>query len=78
MKKVDFRMNLLTLSPAETAKFVSLEHLTHLDIRDNCIRELDIRMLRTLEYLNVERNEMSILQLNGMALKNIFAAYNGM
>jgi hypothetical protein len=34
-KKVDLRMNQLTLPPSETVKFVALEHLTHLDIRDN-------------------------------------------
>jgi PH domain/leucine-rich repeat-containing protein phosphatase len=41
------------------------------------VPELDIRPLRTLEYLNVERNGMTSLQLNGIALKNLFAAYNG-
>lgn len=77
VKKADFRMNQLTLPPSETAKFSTLEHMTHLDIRDNCVKDLDIRMLRTLEYLNVERNDMTILQVNGMALKNLFAANNG-
>ena len=76
VKKVDFRMNKLTLTSVETLKLTALEHLSHLDIRDNNIPELDIRPLRTLEYLNVERNGMTSLQLNGMALKNLFAGYN--
>ena len=58
-------------------KFTALEHLTHLDIRDNDITELDIRAIRTIEYLNVERNSMVSLQVNGMQLKNLFAAQNG-
>ena len=41
-KKVDLRMNLLTLPPSETVKFVALEHLTHLDIRDNKVRFLQL------------------------------------
>ena len=71
-------MNQLILTPSETVKFSILEHMTHLDIRDNIVKELDIRSLKSLEYLNVERNEMTILQVNGMALKNLFAAHNGM
>ena len=35
IKKVDLRMNKLQLLPTETAKFHSLEHVTHIDIRDN-------------------------------------------
>lgn len=35
IKKVDLRMNKLQLLPTETAKFRSLEHVTHIDIRDN-------------------------------------------
>ncbi len=75
-KKVDFRMNQLTLPPSETMKFTVLEHLTHLDIRDNQVVDLDVRALKTLEYLNCERNNMHTLQVNGTALKNLFAAHN--
>ena len=75
-KKVDFRLNQLTLPPTETTKFTALEHLTHLDIRDNFVSELDIRAIKTLEYLNCERNGMHTLQLNGMALKNLFVGHN--
>ena len=75
-KKLDLRMNGLTLAPGDTVKFSALEHLTHLDIRDNCVHDLDIRAVKTLEYVNVERNEMTSLQLNGAQLKNVFAANN--
>ena len=76
-KKIDFRMNNLFLSPEETLHFSILEHLTHLDVRDNYIAELDIRCIKTLEYLNCERNAITSLQINGLALKNLFAANNG-
>ena len=76
VKKVDLRMNNLTLSTNDTMKFSVLEHLTHLDIRDNEVTELDIRALKTLEYLNCERNDMISLQVSGIALKNLFAAHN--
>ncbi|ELT96188.1 hypothetical protein CAPTEDRAFT_42875, partial [Capitella teleta] len=76
VKKVDLRMNQLTLNATETMKLTILEHLTHLDLRDNQVTDLDIRSLRTLEYLNVERNDMVSLQANGMALKNLFASHN--
>lgn len=76
IKKVDFRMNLLSLLPSETTKFSFLEILTHLDVRDNQIPDLDIRSLKGLEYLNCERNEMHTLQINGMSLKNVLASHN--
>ncbi|XP_013390226.1 uncharacterized protein LOC106158698 [Lingula anatina] len=76
VKKVDLRMNRLTLPPSETTKFHLLEQLTHLDIRDNKVADLDIRSVRTLEYLNCERNKMTTLQVNGASLKNLFAAHN--
>ena len=76
VKKVDLRMNRLTLPPSQTSRFSALEHLTHLDLRDNCVRDLDVRCVKTLEYANVERNEMTSLQLNGAQLKNVFASHN--
>jgi PH domain/leucine-rich repeat-containing protein phosphatase len=76
VKKVDLRMNQLTLNATETMKLTVLEHLTHLDIRDNQVTDLDLRSLRTLEYLNVERNDMVSLQANGMSMKTLFASHN--
>lgn len=76
VKKIDLRMNQLTLPTTETMKFTILEHLTHLDIRDNLVSELDVRALKMLEYLNCERNGMTTLQLNGSVLKNLFASSN--
>ncbi|XP_060073754.1 PH domain leucine-rich repeat-containing protein phosphatase 2-like [Ylistrum balloti] len=76
VKKIDLRMNCLTLLPSETAKFHMLENVTHLDVRDNHIPDLDVRSLKALEYLNCERNAMHTLQINGMSLKNLFASKN--
>ncbi|XP_041375510.1 PH domain leucine-rich repeat-containing protein phosphatase 2-like [Gigantopelta aegis] len=76
IKKIDLRMNKLELLPTETAKFHSLDHVTHLDIRDNHIVDLDIRAIRCLEYLNCERSGLRSLQINGSALKNVFASHN--
>lgn len=77
IKKIDLRMNSLSLLPSETAKFHFLELVTHLDVRDNQIKDLDVRSLRSLEYLNCERNAMQSLQVNGSSLKNLYAADNG-
>ena len=76
-KKVDLRLNQLTLPPSETVKFTIMEHLTHLDIRDNRVTDLDVRCLKTLEYLNCQRNGMFSLQINGNSLKTLFASNNG-
>ena len=74
--QVDFRMNQLLLTPEETSKFTLLEHLTHLDIRDNKVGDIDLKALKTLEYLNCGRNEISSIQINGLSLKNFFAPHN--
>ncbi|XP_052816622.1 PH domain leucine-rich repeat-containing protein phosphatase 2-like isoform X2 [Mya arenaria] len=76
IKKIDFRMNRLTLTPSEMAKFHLLELVTHLDVRDNAITELDVRPLRNLEYLNCERNNIHNLQVSGCAIKTVFAMKN--
>jgi PH domain/leucine-rich repeat-containing protein phosphatase len=77
VKKLDLRLNLLTLLPSETARLALVERLTHLDIRDNCIsEELDLRCLAQLSYLNCERNNIMSLQLTGSALKTLLAAQN--
>lgn len=77
IKKIDLRMNSLSLLPSETAKFHFLELVTHLDVRDNQIKDLDVRSLKSLEYLNCERNGMQSLQVNGSSLKNLYATDNG-
>jgi len=69
-------MNRLVLSADETMYFSTFERLTHVDVRDNRVSELDVSAVRTLEYLNCERNAMSSLHVNGTALKNLFAACN--
>lgn len=70
-------MNNLSLRASETVHMSVMEQLTHLDLRMNNIKELDLKCLKCLEYLNVERNDLHTLQLNGSNLKTVFAAYNG-
>jgi len=77
IKKIDFRMNKLTLTPSEMAKFHLLDLVTHLDLRDNAITDLDVRPLRNLEYLNCERNKVQSLQISGGAIKTVLAMKNG-
>jgi len=75
-KRLDLRLNELTLPSVDTLKFAVLEHLTHLDVRDNRIGELDLHVLRSLEYLNCERNSVVSLHLNGTSLRILAAANN--
>ena len=75
-KRLDLRLNELMLPTIDTLKFAVLEHLTHLDVRDNRISELDLHVLRTLEYLNCERNSVVSLHLNGTSLRILAAAGN--
>lgn len=76
IKKIDFRLNRLVLLPSEMAKFQTLEHVTHLDLRDNNIVDLDIRPMTSLEYFSCERNGLTSMQISGVSLKNLFAARN--
>ena len=75
-KRLDLRLNELTLPTTDTLKFGVLERLTYLDVRDNHISELDLHVLRSLEYLNCERNSMVSLRLNGTSLRVLAAARN--
>ena len=77
IKKIDFRMNMLVVSASEVVKFHLLELVTHLDVRDNKVSDLDVRALRALEYLNCGRNCLHTLQVNGAAIKTLVAAQNG-
>jgi len=76
VKKLDLRMNRLVFSADETVNFSVFDRLTHVDVRDNRVSELDMSVVRTLEYLNCERNAMASLHINGTALKNLFVACN--
>lgn len=76
IRKIDLRMNKLVLTPSEMAKFHLLELVTHLDVRDNIIADLDVRSLKQLEYLNCERNKIRSLQVSGGAIKTLYARQN--
>jgi len=75
-KYLDLRLNELTLPMTDTLKFAVLDRLTYLDVRDNRISELDLRVLRSLECLNCERNSMVSLHLSGTSLRSLAAANN--
>jgi PH domain/leucine-rich repeat-containing protein phosphatase len=75
-RRLDLRLNSLTLPTTDTLKFTVLDRLTHLNVSDNRIAELDLHSLRSLEYLNCERNSMVGLHLNGAALRMLIAADN--
>lgn len=78
IKKIDLRLNQLQLMPTEMAKFQSIEHVTHMDIRENQVTDLDVRAIRYLEYLNCQHNNMRSLQINGTSLRNLYAAHNNL
>lgn len=75
-KVMDLRLNRLQLHASETFKFHVLEQLTHLDIRDNYVTDLNLRCVKGLQSLHCERNRMSNLQLCGNCLKEVFASNN--
>ena len=76
LKRIDLRFNDLGLKADEALHLVSFEQLTHLDLRDNRIVELDLRFLQSLEFLSCERNQLQRLQLSGAALRTLLAAHN--
>jgi PH domain/leucine-rich repeat-containing protein phosphatase len=75
-RRLDLRLNSLTLPTTDTLKFTVLDRLTHMNVSDNRIAELDLHSLRSLEYLNCERNSMASLHLNGAALRTLLASDN--
>lgn len=70
-------MNNLTLPASETVHMSVMEQLTHIDLRMNNIKELDLKCIKSLEYINVEHNQLHTLQLTGNQLKTVFASHNG-
>lgn len=76
VRKLDLRLNKLVLPPSEQGKLSNLELVTHLDLRDNNITDLDVRCLKKVEYLNCCRNRLKTLQVSGVSLKTLLASHN--
>uniref|UniRef100_A0A8C3A6H3 PH domain and leucine rich repeat protein phosphatase 1 n=1 Tax=Cyclopterus lumpus TaxID=8103 RepID=A0A8C3A6H3_CYCLU len=53
-----------------------LVHIVQLDLRDTGLQELDVQCLCRLELLRCDRNSLSLLRVNGHALKSLHAAHN--
>lgn len=50
--------------------------MTHLDVRDNQLAELDLSTLGSLEQLHCERNRLQELTLSGFSLRALYASHN--
>ncbi|KAL6108454.1 phlpp1 [Pungitius sinensis] len=73
-RHIDLRLNWLqkvTVGDAE-----QLVHIVQMDLRDTGLQELDVTALRRLELLRCDRNTLSLLRVNGHALKSLHAAHN--
>lgn len=69
------RLNRLQkVTPGDAEQLV---HIVQLDLRDTGLQELDVTALRRLELLRCDRNTLSRLRVNGLALKSLHAAHNG-
>ncbi|XP_066572616.1 PH domain leucine-rich repeat-containing protein phosphatase 1 [Amia ocellicauda] len=74
IKHVDLRLNKICRVVPEEPDF--LRHITHLDLRDNHLRELDATPFSRLEVLHCERNRLSALSVSGCLLKGLYASAN--
>lgn len=52
------------------------KHITHMDLRDNQLTDLDLSSLCSLEQLHCERNQLRELTLSGFSLRNLYANWN--
>uniref|UniRef100_G3NLY2 PPM-type phosphatase domain-containing protein n=1 Tax=Gasterosteus aculeatus aculeatus TaxID=481459 RepID=G3NLY2_GASAC len=73
-RHIDLRLNRLQkVTPGDAEQLV---HIVQLDLRDTGLQELDVTALRRLELLRCDRNTLSRLRVNGLALKSLHAAHN--
>ncbi|XP_068115845.1 PH domain leucine-rich repeat-containing protein phosphatase 2 isoform X2 [Hyperolius riggenbachi] len=73
VKAVDLRMNHLTQVVGSPE---GINHVTHLDVRDNHLCALDLSCMGNLEQLHCERNQLKELTLCGFSLRALYAASN--
>ncbi|KAJ8268405.1 hypothetical protein COCON_G00135770 [Conger conger] len=74
VKHVDLRLNKICQLLPEEPDF--LRHVTHLDLRDNRLQELDASIFPRLEVLHCERNRLTSLSLRGGPLRGLYASAN--
>uniref|UniRef100_A0A8C9RMI5 protein-serine/threonine phosphatase n=1 Tax=Scleropages formosus TaxID=113540 RepID=A0A8C9RMI5_SCLFO len=74
-KHVDLRLNKICKVIPDEPDF--LQHMTHLDLRDNQLLELDASALPHLEVLRCDRNHLHALKICGSHLKILHASANG-
>ncbi|XP_072297682.1 PH domain leucine-rich repeat protein phosphatase 1 [Eucyclogobius newberryi] len=74
VKHIDLRLNKITVMVPDEPDL--LRHVTHLDVRDNRLKELDASVFPRLEVLHCERNNIESFKAKGTLLKGIYAANN--
>lgn len=52
------------------------KYITHMDLRDNQLADLDLSSLCSLEQLHCERNQLRELTLSGFSLRTLYASSN--
>ncbi|XP_041790927.1 PH domain leucine-rich repeat-containing protein phosphatase 1-like [Chelmon rostratus] len=73
-RHIDLRLN--QLQKVTVGDSEQLVHIVQLDLRDTGLQELDVRPLCRLELLRCDRNTLSLLRVDGHALKSLHAAHN--
>ncbi|XP_030858740.1 PH domain leucine-rich repeat-containing protein phosphatase 2 isoform X3 [Gorilla gorilla gorilla] len=71
--------NLLKMNHLKTMVIENLEgnkHVTHVDLRDNRLTDLDLSSLCSLEQLHCGRNQLRELTLSGFSLRTLYASSN--
>ncbi|XP_039619250.1 PH domain leucine-rich repeat-containing protein phosphatase 2 isoform X1 [Polypterus senegalus] len=74
LKYIDFRLNGLREVVSEGLEAV--KNITSIDMRDNCLTELDLSSVCCLEQLYCQRNGLKALSLSGFALRALYASCN--
>ena len=69
-----FRLNNLKRAAADTLEVN--KSVTHMDLRDNQMTDLDLSSLGSLEQLHCERNKLKELTLSGFSLRALYASSN--
>uniref|UniRef100_A0A1I8HRB6 PPM-type phosphatase domain-containing protein n=1 Tax=Macrostomum lignano TaxID=282301 RepID=A0A1I8HRB6_9PLAT len=76
IRRINFRMNQISLNGTSSMKLDRFQHLAYLDLRDNLIESLDLGDLALLEFFCCERNRLAELKLNGRSLKSVLLEDN--